>query len=224
MEFLGQGGGYYILKKKSSRSSSAVINGTDSCIAVRMCRVAVISLMECKKVVMKCIVLCVKNGLSDDFNSVVVLQTCMGLIKDEPDSGSEACVATLDDGTEEGSIKLEEVDMKVEEILHIEEENSEGPSFATMKSEIEVSVWACVGAAMVPVLCAWGCNDLCFVSLSAWQQCFVFCGLVCGTAMVHVFWTYYCYKKRTSAIPFNCLSVPCIVCSLLFRPTIYFDN
>jgi hypothetical protein len=30
----------------------------------------------------------------------------MGLIKDEPHSGSEVCVTTLDDGTEEGNMEL----------------------------------------------------------------------------------------------------------------------
>jgi hypothetical protein len=81
-----------------------------------MYRVAVISLMECKKVVMKCILLHVMNEHSHDFRSVLLLQNGMGLIKDEPDSGSEACVTTLDDGSEEGNIK-------VEETLGIKEEN-----------------------------------------------------------------------------------------------------
>jgi hypothetical protein len=67
--------------------------------------------------------------------SVLVLQNCMGLIKDEPDSGSEACVTALDGGTEEGNIK-------VEETLDTKEENSEGITCPTIKSEPEVSVWA----------------------------------------------------------------------------------
>ena len=37
------------------------MNDTDSCIAVCMYRVAVISLVQCKKVVMKCILLHVMN-------------------------------------------------------------------------------------------------------------------------------------------------------------------
>jgi hypothetical protein len=61
----------------------------------------------------------------------------MGLMKDEPDSGSEACVTTLDVGTEEGNIKLEET-------VDIKEENSEGIISPTMKAEPEVSIWACV--------------------------------------------------------------------------------
>ena len=131
-------------ERKNCLRSSCVTNAIDSFIAVRLCRAAVISLMECKQVVMKCILLCVMNGHSHDFKSVVVLQNCMGLIKDEPDVGSEACVTTLGDGTEEGSIKVEEVDMKVEETLDIKEENSEGIAFAPIKAELEVSVWACV--------------------------------------------------------------------------------
>jgi hypothetical protein len=51
----------------------------------------------------------------------------MGLIKGEPDSGSEACVTTLDDGTEEGNIK-------VEESLDIKVENSEEVTFPKIKS------------------------------------------------------------------------------------------
>jgi hypothetical protein len=68
----------------------------------------------------------------------------MGLIKDEPGSGSEACVTTLDGGTEEGNIKVEESDIKVEETLDMKEENSEGITCPTIKAEPEVSVWACV--------------------------------------------------------------------------------
>jgi len=92
----------------------------------------------------------------------------MGLIKDEPDSGSEACVTTLADGTEEGNMEVEEFYIKVEEefdikveeefdikveeesvikveeTLDIKEENSEGITSPTVKAEPEVSVWACV--------------------------------------------------------------------------------
>jgi hypothetical protein len=81
-----------------------------------MYRVAVISLMECKKVVIKYILLNVMNEHNHDFRSVLLLQNVMGLIKDEPDSGSEACVTTLDDGSEEGNVK-------VEETLDIKDEN-----------------------------------------------------------------------------------------------------
>ena len=109
-----------------------------------MYRVAVISLMQCKKVVMKCILLHVMNEHSYDFNSVVVLQNCMGLIKDEPDSGSEACVTTSDVGTKEGNMEVEGVYIKAEKTLDIKEENSEGITCPTIKAEPEVSVCACV--------------------------------------------------------------------------------
>jgi hypothetical protein len=78
--------------------------------------------------------------------SVMVLQNCMCLIKDEPDSGTEARVTTLDDGTEEGTIT-------VEETLDIKEENLEELTPPTMEADPEVSVWACV----------WGSNGSCFL-------------------------------------------------------------
>ena len=69
----------------------------------------------------------------------VVLQNCVcvGVVKEEPDSGSEACVTTLDNGSEEGN-------MEVEETLDIQEEKQEAIIFPTIKPEPEVSVWACV--------------------------------------------------------------------------------
>jgi hypothetical protein len=84
------------------------------------------------------------NEHRHDFTSVVVLQNCMGLIKDEPDSGSEACVTAVDDGTEGGNIKFEEVYITVEDTLHIKEENLEELPSPTVEAEPEVSVWACV--------------------------------------------------------------------------------
>jgi hypothetical protein len=87
----------------------------------------------------------------DDFKSVVMLQICMGLIKDQPDSGSEAFVTTLDDGTEECNIKFEEsdteveaADIKVEELVDIKEENPEPIKLPPIKTEPEVSVWGYV--------------------------------------------------------------------------------
>jgi hypothetical protein len=77
------------------------------------------------------------NEHSHYLKSLVVLQNFMGLIKDEPDSGSEARVTALDDGTEEGNIK-------VEETLDIKEENLEELTSPTMEAEAEVSVWAYV--------------------------------------------------------------------------------
>jgi hypothetical protein len=85
---------------------------------------------------------------SHDFKTVVVLQNCMGLIKDEPDSGSETYETTLEDGTEEGNItdedgdiKIEESEIKVEESEDIKEENPEGIRILPIKPEPEVSVW-----------------------------------------------------------------------------------
>jgi len=77
----------------------------------------------------------------------VVLQNCVGLIRDEPDSGSEACINTLDDGTEEDHLKFEES-------IDIKEENPEAKTFPPIKTEPEVSVWG----------------------LCVWQQQFVFSG------------------------------------------------
>jgi hypothetical protein len=45
--------------------------------------------MQYKNIVTKCMFLLVIKG--QDFKIVVMLQNCMGLMKDEPDSGSEAC-------------------------------------------------------------------------------------------------------------------------------------
>jgi len=80
--------------------------------------------------------------------SVVMLQNCTGLIKDEPDSASEARVTNLDNGTEEGNIKVEEsdikfeeVDIKIEESVYIKEENPEVITFTPINTEPEVSVW-----------------------------------------------------------------------------------
>lgn len=67
---------------------------------------------------------------------VAMLQNCMGLTEDEPDSGNEACVTSLNDGTEEGNMEVETLDIK--------KENAERISFPTIKAEPEVSVWACV--------------------------------------------------------------------------------
>jgi hypothetical protein len=50
----------------------------------------------------------------------------------------------LDDGIEEGTMKVEEFNIKVEETQGVKEENSEGLESPTMEAEPEVSVWACV--------------------------------------------------------------------------------
>jgi hypothetical protein len=92
---------------------------------------------------------------SHDFKIVVMLQNCMGLIKDEPDSGSETHETTLEDGTKGGNItdedgdlkieesdtKIEEAEIKVEESKDIKEENPEAITVSPIKPEPEVSVW-----------------------------------------------------------------------------------
>jgi hypothetical protein len=62
----------------------------------------------------------------------------MGLIKDEPDCGSEARATILDAGTEVGNIKVEESNMEIEETIDIKQENLEE------EAEPEVSVRSCV--------------------------------------------------------------------------------
>jgi hypothetical protein len=92
------------------------------------------------------------KGHSRDFKGVVMLQICMGLIKVEPASGFEACVTTLEGGSEEfrmevdqANIKDYETKIKVEELVDIKEENPEPIKFPPIKTEPEVSVWgACV--------------------------------------------------------------------------------
>jgi hypothetical protein len=97
-----------------------------------------------------------------DFKSVVLLQSCMRLVKDEPDSGSEEWVTTFDDGTEDGNIKVEEADIKVEvsnievaesdiefeeadikieDAIDVKKENPEAILIPPITSEPEVSVW-----------------------------------------------------------------------------------
>jgi hypothetical protein len=78
---------------------------------------------------------------SHDFKIVVMLQNCMGLIKDEPDSGSEAYETNLEDGTEEDNITDEDADLKIEESEDIKEENPEAITVPPIKPEPEVSVW-----------------------------------------------------------------------------------
>jgi hypothetical protein len=118
-----------------------------------MYKVAVSSLMQCKKLSMKCDLFHEMKEHSYDFKTVVVLQNCMGLIKDEPDSGSEAYETNLEDRTEEGNItdedaelKMEESDIKIEEAEiefelseDIKEENPEAITISAIKPEPEVS-------------------------------------------------------------------------------------
>ena len=108
-------------------------------IELNMYKVAVIILLRCKMCVMKIILLYVVNEHSHDFNCVVVLQNGMKLMEDGPASGSEAIETTLDEGTEDGNMKVE-FDIKVDETLDIKEENSEGITSPTIKAVPEVSV------------------------------------------------------------------------------------
>jgi hypothetical protein len=84
-----------------------------------------------------------------------MLQNSMGLIKYEPDSGSEAYETNLEDGIEEGNItdedadlkmeesdiKVEESEIKFEESENIREENPEAITIPPLMPEREVSVW-----------------------------------------------------------------------------------
>ena len=120
-----------------------------------MYKVTVISLMQCKKVLMKCDLFHEMKEHSHDFKTVVMLQNCMGLIKDEPDSDSETYETNLEDGTEGGNItdedadlkieesdiKIEEAEIKVEDSEDIKEENPEVMTIPPLKPEPEVSVW-----------------------------------------------------------------------------------
>jgi hypothetical protein len=130
----------------------------DSCVIIKfgsyieknIYKVAVISLMQCRKVLMKYDLFYEMKEHSHDFKIVVVLQNCTGLIKDEPDSGSEAYETTLEDGSEEGNItdedaniKIEEAEIKFEEFEDIKEENPEVVTIPPIKPELEVSEWGC---------------------------------------------------------------------------------
>jgi len=62
-----------------------------------------------------------------------MLQNCVGLINDESDSGSEVLVTTLDNGTEEGNIAVQE--------------ESPEAIIPPIQPKPEVSVWVlCIGS------------------------------------------------------------------------------
>jgi hypothetical protein len=77
------------------------------------------------------------------------------LFKDKPDSGSEACVTALGNGTEEDNIKvenaglkieefdmkIEEAEIRVEESEDIKEENAEAITIPSIKPKPEVILW-----------------------------------------------------------------------------------
>jgi len=79
---------------------------------------------------------------------VVVLQNCMGCVEGAASSCTETCVTCDIDGTEEGSIKVEEAidikeegSIKVEEAIDIKCEIPEAITFPPIKSENEVRLW-----------------------------------------------------------------------------------
>ena len=76
---------------------------------------------------------------SHDSKSVVLLQDCVGIIKDEPDYVIDVCETTLDDRNEEFSVEVEGADIKFESV-DIKEENPEVKIFPPIKAEPEVSV------------------------------------------------------------------------------------
>jgi hypothetical protein len=80
------------------------------------------------------------------FKSVMVLQNCVGLVKDEPDSCSEACITNADEGSDEYGIKFEEA-------IHIKEENTEA-TFPPISREPEVRFW-CVCVCVYVYRLAW---------------------------------------------------------------------
>jgi len=96
---------------------------------------------------MKCDLFREMKEHSRDFKIVMVLQNCMDLIKDEPDSGSEAYETNLEDRSEEGNITDEDANIKIEaeikfeEFEDIKEENPEVLTITAIKPEPEVSVW-----------------------------------------------------------------------------------
>jgi len=72
----------------------------------------------------------------------------VGSINDEPNSVSEACVTALDKGTEEGyievefgDIKIEGVEIKLEQSECIKEENPDLRTILPIQPKPEVNVW-----------------------------------------------------------------------------------
>ena len=68
---------------------------------------------------------------------MVLLQNCMGFVEDETGCCIETCVECDVGGTEEVSIK-------VEVAVDMEDEIPEAISFPPMKTEHEVRLWVCV--------------------------------------------------------------------------------
>ena len=94
-------------------------------------------MMECKMMVINCVVFHVMKEYSHDFKSMVILQNCLSLVKGEPGSCS---VPPPNDETVEVSTKAEEaIDIK-------EENNSEAVTLPVMETEhaVRLRVHICV--------------------------------------------------------------------------------
>jgi hypothetical protein len=94
MELLEQGEGTMFCVGEKGRCflrSSSVIYDFESCSEMNIYTVAVTSLMQYKNIV----ILLIKEH-SRYFKSVVMLQNCTCLIKDEPDCDSEGSVTCLE--------------------------------------------------------------------------------------------------------------------------------
>ena len=110
-------------------------NDSESCNGVNLLKAAIISLIQCKMLLMNCVLFCVMKEHRDDFKGIVVLQNCMGLVIGEPGSSSVPCD---DEGIE--------VNTKAEEAIDIKEENiGEAVTLPLMVTEHEVRlcVWTC---------------------------------------------------------------------------------
>jgi hypothetical protein len=66
----------------------------------------------------------------------MVLQKCVGLVKDEPDSCREGRATILDNGNDE-------VNLKVEEAVDIKEESPEATTFPLINTEPQVRLCVC---------------------------------------------------------------------------------
>jgi len=90
-------------------------------------------MMQCKVVVMNCVVVRVMKEHCNDFKSMVMLQNCMGLVKGEPGSCS----------VPPPNCETVEVSTKAEEAIDIKEENnSEAIALPVMETEHAVRLHA----------------------------------------------------------------------------------
>jgi hypothetical protein len=92
----------------------------------------------------------------------MVLQNCVGLVKDEPDCCSEASVRNSDEGSDEYGTKFEEA-------VDIKEENPEATTFPPINTEPEVRLFGVCVSVYVYRL-AW---------LQVCERGFFFCKISC---------------------------------------------